>query len=165
MKKIRLAIIAICITQFAFAQTDSVKAPIYLRFPFIPQFTLYTAPDSVKLTRDNLIKKKPVVFIIFSPDCDHCQHETKALTANINKLKGAQIIMIEYLPYDTMMRFYHEYKIANYPQIVMGRDNKFFFPPFFDVKSLPAIYVYDKKWKFKKAFSGSVKIDTVAAEL
>ena len=165
MKTFFLSIITLCITQIAFSQADSVKSPIYLRFPFIPQFSLYTAPDSTKFTRDNLTKKKPTVFIIFSPDCDHCQNETKALTANISKFKNAQIVMIEYLPYDTMMHFYRDYKIANYPQIVMGRDSKFFFPPFFDVKSLPAIYVYDKKGRFKKAFAGSVKIDTIAAEL
>lgn len=164
MKKILFLAFAICIVQLSFSQTDSTK-DVYLRFPFIPQFTIYTAPDSVKFTRDDLQKKKPTVFIIFSPDCDHCQQETKALTAQIDRFKNAQIIMIEYLPYDTMMRFYHEYKIANYPQIVMGRDNKFFFPLFFNVKSLPAIYVYDKKGKFKQAFSGSVKMEKIAAAL
>ncbi len=164
MKKIILLAFAFCVTYAGFAQTDSTK-DVYLRFPFIPQFTIYTAPDSVKFTRDDLQKKKPTVFIIFSPDCEHCQHETKALTAEIDKFKNAQIIMIEYLPYDTMMRFYHEYKIANYPQIVMGRDNKFFFPLFFNVKSLPAIYVYDKKGNFKQAFSGSVKMEKIAEAL
>ena len=163
LKTILLAF-ALCISQGGFSQTDTTK-PVYLRFPFIPQFTIYTAPDSAKFTRENLQKKKPSVFIIFSPDCDHCQNETKALTANIKKFKDAQIIMIEYLPYDTMMRFYHDYKIADHPQIVMGRDNKFFFPLFFDVKSLPAIYVYDKKGKFKQAFSGSVKIDKIVEAL
>ncbi len=164
MKKIILFAFAFCVTSVLFAQTDSTK-DVYLRFPFIPQFTIYTAPDSVKFTRDDLQKKKPTVFIIFSPDCEHCQHETKALTAEIDKFKYAQIVMIEYLPYDTMMRFYNEYKIADYPQIVMGRDNKFFFPLFFNVKSLPAIYVYDKKGNFKKAFSGSVKMEEIADAL
>ena len=164
MKKILFLAFAICIIQFSFSQTDSTK-DVYLRFPFIPQFTIYTAPDSIKFTRDDLQKKKPTVFIIFSPDCEHCQQETKALTAEIDRFKNAQIVMIEYLPYDTMMRFYHEYKIAKHPQIVMGRDNKFFFPLFFNVKSLPAIYVYDKKGKFKQAFSGSVKMEKIAEAL
>ena len=164
MKKIIFLAFAICIAQFSFSQTDSTK-DVYLRFPFIPQFTIYTAPDSIKFTRDDLQKKKPTVFIIFSPDCEHCQQETKALTAEIDRFKNAQIVMIEYLPYDTMMRFYHEYKIAKHPQIVMGRDNKFFFPLFFNVKSLPAIYVYDKKGNFKQAFSGSVKMEKIAEAL
>jgi len=47
----------------------------------------------------------------------------------------------------------------------MGRDAKFFLPVFFKVESLPAIYIYDKKGKFKQAFSGSVKMDKIADAL
>ena len=73
--------------------------------------------------------------------------------------------MTTYLAHDMMVKFYHDYKIANYPEIIMGRDAKFFFPIFFKVTSLPAMYVYDKKGKFKKAFEGSVNLTKVAAEL
>lgn len=145
----------------AFAQTDSTL-PVYLRFPSLPQFTIYKAADSTKFTRDDLQKKKPVVFIIFSPDCEHCQHETEQLTANIGLLKKAQIVMVEYLSHDEMVKFYKQYKIADYPNITMGRDAAFYLPLFFKVQSLPAIYVYDKHGKFKQAFSGSVKVEKIA---
>lgn len=105
------------------------------------------------------------MFIIFSPDCEHCQRETEMLTKNINQFKGTQIVMITYLPYDEMIRFYHNYKIGTYPQITMARDAKFFFPVFFKVRNLPSIFVYDKKGKFKKAFEGDVKPQTILAEL
>jgi thiol-disulfide isomerase/thioredoxin len=147
-----------------FSQADST-APVYLRFPTIPQFTVYKAPDSTVFSRDNLQKKKPVVFIIFSPDCEHCQHETEALLANIDKFKNTQIVMITYLPYEEMIQFYKKYKIADYPQITMARDTKFFFPVFFKVRNLPSIFVYDKKGDFKKNFEGSVKIDSVSEVL
>ena len=155
---------ALLITQFTFAQADSTK-PIYLRFPSIPQFTIYKASDSTTFTREDLKKRKPTIFIIFSPDCEHCQHETEALIANIDKFKDAQIVMVEYLAYDEMKKFYTNYKIENYPNITMGRDAKFFLPIFFKVESLPAIYVYDKKGNFKQSFSGSVKMDKIAAAL
>jgi thiol-disulfide isomerase/thioredoxin len=164
MKRFYLLAIAFLITQFAFSQADSTK-PIYLRFPTLPQFTIYKASDSTTFTRDDLKKRKPTVFIIFSPDCEHCQHETEALIANIDKFKDAQIVMVEYLGYDEMKKFYTNYKIENYPNITMGRDAKFFLPVFFKVESLPAIYVYDKKGNFKQAFSGSVKMDKIAAAL
>jgi thiol-disulfide isomerase/thioredoxin len=164
MKRFFLLAIAFLITQFAFSQADSTK-PIYLRFPTLPQFTIYKASDSTTFTRDDLKKRKPTVFIIFSPDCEHCQHETEALIANIDKFKDAQIVMVEYLGYDEMKKFYTNYKIENYPNITMGRDAKFFLPVFFKVESLPAIYVYDKKGNFKQAFSGSVKMDKIAAAL
>ncbi len=164
MKKIFISAITLFIGHLSFSQVDSTK-PVYLRFPTIPQFTIYNASDSTTFTRDNLQKRKPTVFIIFSPDCEHCQHETEALIANIDKFKDAQIVMVEYLAYDEMVKFYKNYKIADYPNIIMGRDAKFYLPMFFKVESLPAIYVYDKKGKFKQAFSGSVKMDKIAAAL
>ena len=164
MRKIYILLIAIFITQICFSQADSTK-PVYLRFPTLPQFSIYKASDSTVFTRDNLQKRKPTVFIIFSPDCEHCQHETESLIANIDKFKDAQIVMVEYLSFEEMVKFYKIYKIENYPNIIMGRDAKFYLPMFFKIESLPAIYVYDKKGKFKQAFSGSVKIDKIAAAL
>ncbi len=157
-----LALVLFCIKGFGQADTDTA---VYLRFPTIPQFTVYKAPDSTAFSRDDLKKKKPVIFMIFSPDCEHCQHETEELLANIKKFKNTQIVMVTYLPYDEMIAFYKNYKIANYPQITMARDTKFFFPVYFKVRNLPSIFLYDKKGDFKKAFEGSVKIDSIASEL
>ncbi len=103
--------------------------------------------------------------MIFSPDCEHCQHETEMLLADINKFKDAQIIMVTYLPYNEMMAFYKNYKIASYPEITMARDTKFFFPVFFKITNLPSIFVYDKKGNFKKSFEGSINPDLIVAEL
>ena len=164
MKRIFLSAFILCLAQLSFSQADSTM-PVYLRFPTIPLFSINKASDSTTFTREDLQKKKPTVFIIFSPDCEHCQHETEALIANIDKFKDAQIVMVDYLPHEEMIKFYKNYKIADYPMITMGRDAKFFFPIFFRVESLPAIYVYDKKGKFKQAFSGSVKIDKIAEAL
>jgi len=167
LKKIFILILALFITHVSFSQEaqDDTTKPVYLRFPVIPQFTIYKASDSTKFTRDHLQKRKSTVFIIFSPDCEHCQHETEALIADIEKFKDAQIVMVEYLSFEQMKKFYEDYKIANYPNIIMGRDAQYYLPLFFKVESLPAIYVYDKKGKFKQAFSGSVKMDKIAAAL
>jgi len=164
VKNIYILAVTFFFVQQCISQTDSTK-PVYLRFPSIPQFTIYKASDSTAFTRDNLQKRKSTVFIIFSPDCEHCQHETESLIANIKKFKNAQILMVEYLPHAEMVRFYNNYKIKNYPNIIMGRDAKFLLPVFFQVRSLPAIYVYDKQGKFKQAFSGSVKIDKIVEAL
>ncbi|MDB5200231.1 MAG: hypothetical protein JWO92_2194 [Chitinophagaceae bacterium] len=167
MRRVSILVFTLLITLVGFSQTEQADTtkPVYLRFPTIPQFTIYKASDSTVFTRENLQKKKSTVFIIFSPDCEHCQHETQALIANIDMFKNAQIVMVEYLSFEQMKKFYDDYKIKNYPNIIMGRDAKFYLPLFFKVESLPAIYVYDKKGKFKQAFSGSVKMDKIAAAL
>lgn len=166
MKKIIIILATIFIFQSGFSQTaTSTEAPVYLRFPTIPEFTVFKAPDSTAFSRENLHKKKNTIFIVFSPDCEHCQRETQMLTQNISKFRNTQFVMITYLPYDEMIKFYHIYKIANYPQITMARDTKFFFPVFFKVTNLPSIFVYDKKGNFKKAFEGDVKPETILAAL
>ncbi len=145
------------------AQTDT--SAVYLRFPTIPQFTIYNARDSSTFTRENLKKRKATIFILFSPECEHCQHETKDLEANIEKFKDVQIIMVTYLPYAEMEKFYNDYHIAKYPMITMGRDAKFFFPIYYKLRNMPSIFVYDKKGTFKKSFEGSVSVLKIAAAL
>ena len=151
----------------AFSQSTPITndSPLYLRFPTIPEFTVYKASDSTTFTRDDLKKNKPTVFIIFSPECEHCQHETDALIKDIKKFKNTQILMITWLPYSEMVEFYKKYKIANYPNIMMARDTKFFFLPYFKVRNLPSIYIYDKSGKFKKTFEGSVAMDEILSFL
>ena len=73
--------------------------------------------------------------------------------------------MLTYLPYDEMIDFYKHYQIANYPQITMARDTKFFFPIYFRVRNLPSIFIYDKKGHLKKSFEGDVKPETLLAQL
>jgi thiol-disulfide isomerase/thioredoxin len=150
----------------AFCQKDSPGQPApYLQYPTIPAFTLYRAPDSSAFTREDLKKNKNTIFIVFSPDCSHCQNEAKMITQNIKQFKNTQFVMLTYLPYEEMMAFYKVFRIYNYPQITMGRDTKFFFPIYFGVKNLPGIYIYDKNGRFKKSFEGDVKPETILAEL
>lgn len=91
--------------------------------------------------------------------------ETEAIIKNIKKFKNTQILMVTHFPYEEMIHFYKQFKIANYPQLTMARDTKYFFPVFFGVRNFPSIYVYDKKGNFKKAFEGDVKIDDIVKEL
>ena len=161
-RSILLLLLLIVFTE-GFGQVDSTT-PVYLRFPTLPEFTVYKAPDSSLFSRDDL-QKKPTVFILFSPDCEHCQHETAELIKNIDQFKKVQILMVTYMPYDSMMAFYRHYNIAAYPNIIMARDSKYILPIFFDLKQLPSIFIYNKKGKLKKAFSGSTEIKSIIEEL
>ena len=83
----------------------------------------------------------------------------------MKQFKNTQFVMVTYLPWEDLMAFYKVYKIANYPQITMGRDTRFFFPVFFKVTNFPSLFVYDKKGKFVKSFEGDVKPVTILAVL
>ena len=145
------------------AAKDSL--PVYQRFPTIPPFKIMAAPDSVAFGKDDLRKKKPVVIVYFSPDCDHCKHFTKELEAHYDLFKNAQIVMASSLDFDLVKRFYQEYKIAEFSNIVVGRDGTDFFRNFLAVRSYPTIAVYNKKGDFIKRFDGTATMEKIAAAL
>lgn len=163
MRKYIIGICCLCLIKSGYAQTDS--SLLYLRFPTIPPFSIVKTADSTVFTKDDLAKKKATLIFIFSPDCDHCQIETKALTANIKLFKKAQIIMASNQGYTLLREFYNEYKIADYPNIIMGRDPSYFFGSFYKIRTFPSIFLYDKKGNFVKAFDGSVPVTTIASYL
>ncbi|MEP7165726.1 MAG: hypothetical protein ABI741_13585 [Ferruginibacter sp.] len=163
MKRIFIAIILIATFQQADAQSDSI--PIYKRFPVVPVFSIMTAPDSIKFTKDDLKRRKATIIILFSPDCGHCQIATKDLLNHIDLFKKTQIIMVSSMDFSHIKNFYEEYKIADQPNITMGRDAAYFLGTFYKITSFPSIYVYNKKGKFVEAFQGDVKMETVAESL
>ncbi|MCR6721602.1 MAG: hypothetical protein NVV59_15265 [Chitinophagaceae bacterium] len=114
-----------------FAQVPDNPLPPYKQFPTAPPVKLLLADSTTVYTRDDLPKKKAVLFMLFSPECDHCRHQTDSILANINKFKNIQIVMATVLPFERLKRFYNEYQLEKYPNIVAGRDFQFLLPPFF----------------------------------
>lgn len=163
MNKHLILLIAICFSQHVFSQVDSTVA--YLRYPTIPYFTITKVPDSSKFARINLDKKKSTIIFIFSPDCGHCQQKIKELTSNINLFKKVQLVMASPLEYRIIKKFYEEYHIADYPNIIMGSDPGYFLGTFYNIKKLPAIFLYDKKLGFVKSFDGNTAIADIVAAL
>lgn len=143
-----------------YAQKDTIT-PAYQRYPGIPPFTLM-ALDSTTFTRDALTKNKPVLLMYFSPDCDHCQHQTKDMLADMEQLKQVQILMCSYQPLPQMQAFYKDYALSKYPNILMGRDISYFFPPFFQMKNLPFMALYNKKFVLIKIYEGNHRIEKLS---
>lgn len=163
MKKLLLLSCYLFIVAAGFSQTNATTGsnPDYISKGTIPAFITYKAPDSTLFTNKGIHKGKPVLLMIFSPDCGHCQHVATEITKNISHFKKAQILMFTWLPYSDMMSFYKTYKIADYPQITITWDSKYFFLPYYHVQTYPKLIVYNKKGKYVKEFQGNIQIEEV----
>lgn len=158
------ATISCFFTGNVFAQQPD-SSPIYKKFPSIPPFEIVTVPDSSKFKKDDLKNKKATMIIVFSPDCDHCQHATRDLEAHMNLFKKVQIVMASNMPFSLINNFYREYKIANYPNIIMGMDAGYFLGTFFGIKNFPSVFLYDKKGQFVQSFEGGIPFEKIAEAL
>ena len=161
MKKIVFALLVLCISLYASAQTDSSQK--YFKSPAIPPFSITKVPDSSNFTQTKLKKNKPTVFFFFNPDCDHCHQETKNLIAKIDQLKNVQILMISILDFNAIKKFHADYKIAKYPNITMARETTYNLPGFFGIHSIPDVYVYDKRGRFIATYKKEFPVEKIAA--
>lgn len=161
MKKSVVAILLFCISLNASAQTDSSQK--YFKSPTIPPFSITRVPDSSNFTQAKLKKNKPTVLFFFNPDCDHCHQETKNLIAKINQLKKVQILMISILDFNAIRKFHTEYKIDKYPNITMARETTYNLPGFYNIHTIPDVYVYDKSGKFIATFKKEFPVEVIAA--
>jgi thioredoxin-related protein len=146
------------------AQQDSFNVPPYKRFPVVPPFKLLKA-DSVSLfTKADLKKNKPVLVIIFSPECDHCQHETEQIIKHINDFKKIQIVMATTWPLNMMKDFCTKYGLQRFDNIIAGKDINNMLPSFYSIRNMPFLAFYDKKGKLIDTFEGSLPIEKVLAK-
>jgi thiol-disulfide isomerase/thioredoxin len=128
------------------------------RLPILPSLSLQL-PDSVTIFNTEYIQEgKPSVLIFFSPDCEHCQDETINIIKNIDSLKRVNILFITIDPFDRLKAFYNFYKIANYPNITMGRDISYYFPNHFKELQPPFLVIYDSQKKERIKYSGEIEV-------
>ncbi|HEY6899803.1 MAG TPA: thioredoxin-like domain-containing protein [Puia sp.] len=172
MKKVLPLILILVYSSVSFAQQTnpspantqqpSEQAP-YLRFPTLPPFHLLKLDSATYLTKEDVKKGHRTIIMFFSPDCDHCKHQTESILSDFKKFKDINIVMATYQPFEELKEFYSHYKLAEHTNIQLGRDEKFFLPPFYKIRNLPYLALYDKKGNLVNTFEGTQKVDTILA--
>jgi thioredoxin-related protein len=160
MTKWITTIILACFTIPGFAQVDSLTPP-FKRFPSIPPVQLLLGDSTTLYTKKDIPDNKPVLVMIFSPDCSHCQHETEEILAHKEQLKDIQIIMATFHPLWQMNEFIGNYKLHGQPNIIVGKDLYLLLPGFYALHNLPFHALYDKKGELIKVFEGSMDIEKI----
>ena len=142
------------------AQND-VTIPPYKRFPTLPPIQLLLGDSITKYTKENIPVNKPVLIMLFSPECSHCQHTAEEIYDHKEELKDIYIVMATMFPLYEMNDFMKEYKLNEMKNIVAGKDIYFILPPFFAIKNLPYMAMYDKNGNLIMGFEGSISIEKV----
>ena len=146
----------------AAAQTDTLQ-PAFKRYPTLPLLQLLLTDSTTKFTKESLPKKKPVVVMLFSPDCEHCQHEAEQIVTNKDLLKDIQIVMVTGAPMYRIKEFGSNYGLSSLPNVVLAKDPHFFLFSFYAVRYLPFIAVYDKEGNLITAKGGTMKPQDIMA--
>jgi thioredoxin-related protein len=160
MKKIVLPFVLSTIVLNVFAQ-QAADQPKPQQSPTVPVFHILKVDSTTYFTNNDLKKHHETLIMYFSPECDHCKHQTKDLLAEMDKLKNIEIVMATYFPFAEMKTFYNNFHIADYANIKLGRDEKYQIPSHYKIQSLPFLALYDKKGNLITTFEGNQKISTL----
>lgn len=160
MKKIIVLLILTVASFGMYAQNDSSNNYVN-KFLTIPAFKILIVPDSTEFANQQLKKNSPVVVLFFSPDCDHCQSETKELLAYKEELKNIQILMVSSAPYREIKDFFETYNLSSMKNITIGQDINLKLGSIFKIRTYPSLFVYDQKGNLSKAFVGNIGVPAI----
>ncbi len=134
---------------------------VFLFLFSLPNGFSQSFPDfNIRLTNGKTVSSnqlspdKPMIIIVFSPDCSHCTLLMDDLFKNISSFKKAQIIMATFVQNNDIIAFEKKYKTANYPNITVGVDMPFFFlQKYYKLTSTPFTVLYDKNRKLITSYT------------
>jgi len=153
MKKILILLTVMGIGFYCCAQQP--VSP-YLKTKKLPAFSLLNT-DSVAFTQAILSKEKPVIIMLFNPECGHCKDQLALLLKMPEVTQSAQLVMATTETLDKIKAFAESYNLSNYPSIFIGRDKRSFWGGYFQPKTIPVLAFYDKDGNFKKLLQGGSK--------
>lgn len=129
----------------------------------IPNFVI-AKTDGGTLTTDQLIKGRPVMIMIFSPECDHCELFLDSLKTIRSNFKTTQVVLVaEERHKDQMPAFVAHTKTKDDPIFgTIGTNRGELIAAIYTNKILPQIVFYDNYHKLIKIFDGQYLFKDVA---
>ena len=164
MKRITVLFTALLCFTSIFSQSDSLLLP-YQKFPTLPPVKLLLKDSASFYSKADLPKKKLVMLMIFSPDCDHCKHETEELVKNIVKFKNVHIVMASFTSITEIKKFREKYNLSIYKNIVMAQDTHYFLLSFFSLHNMPFLAFYNRKKELISINHGPMAVEKMLEEL
>lgn len=157
---------ALLFSIFSFAQdSDKPKEINYKTLPSFPAFPLLKT-DSSKFNSVSVFQKNhETVVIYFSPTCSHCQHQAEEITSHMKDFEGVKFLFVSSYTMDDINQYVSAYGLNHFSNITVGQDAAFNMGRFFELKSLPGIFVYDKKGKLKASYDTNVHADELLKAL
>ncbi|MEO6546512.1 MAG: redoxin domain-containing protein [Ferruginibacter sp.] len=160
MKRILTLSFLLASTFALFAQNDTANNYVN-RFTSIPSFKINAVPDSSAFTNQNLKTNTPFIIMFFSPDCEHCQKETKEILAYKEELKNVQILMVSPASYIEIKNFYDAYGLSAMPNVKLGKDTDYKLGSIYKLRTFPSLFVYDNRGTLAKAFVGNIGVPAI----
>ena len=142
------------------AATDFYGSPL-------PSFNILLMDSATVLNTRNIPSGSPVVIFFFNPNCPYCKWETQNVIANIDSVKNIRFYMLSSYPFQSIKKYYIDFRLNRYKNITVAQDPKVFFGKYYKASSVPYIAIYNSNKTLKKIIPGNIsttQIENIIAE-
>ena len=132
----------------------------------IPDFQFYKVKSGISFTKADITANRNTVFILFDPNCGHCQAEAGMLAKNYNKLKDVNLYFVSMNDPALLVSFLETFgkELVDKPNVEVLYDrNQDFIQKFHVPDQFPANYVYGADGSLKSNWEGDKQIDAILA--
>jgi len=141
------------------AEASTLTAPSVL-----PDFTLNDINGEPKSIHQ-LAGNKPTLYIYFNSTCHLCQEELGTLSKRINEFKDYNLIFTTVEPVGEMIGFVNGLGIKDKAFVNFLLDAEMKVASYYQIKSVPSIFVYDAKKQLLAEYVGITEIDLLLEKL
>ncbi|MFN8252357.1 MAG: hypothetical protein U0V75_10780 [Ferruginibacter sp.] len=153
MKRLLISLLFLALSVPAFCQADTT--PPYLKTKLRPSFNMLST-DSVVFNQSVLKGNLPTVIMLFNPECGHCQEQLKTFLSIPGFAGKVQLLLSSTETLAKIKLFSEKFQLEKYPNILIGKDHKYFFGGFYQPKTIPVLAVYDSNNKLVFFNQGNV---------
>lgn len=140
-------------------QKPEIAAPSTL-----PDFTLNDIKGNSNSIHQ-LAGDKPTLFIYFSSTCHLCQDELGSISKRIDDFKDYNLILTTVQPIEEMIGFVNGLGIKDKPYVHFLLDAEMHVASFYQIRSVPSIYVYNTDKKLVAEYVGITDLDLLLENL
>jgi thiol-disulfide isomerase/thioredoxin len=124
----------------------------------LPSLNLLLMDNATHLNMNTIPVGKPIVLVLFSPECPYCRAQTDAIIEDMPSLKNIQFYFLSSFPLESIKDYVEEYQLKKYANITVAQDDGRAAGKYFKAPGVPYIAVYDKDKRLKKAWIGKADI-------
>lgn len=104
------------------------------------------------------------IFVLFQPDCDHCQHEAVLIEQRLGEFKDYTLYFISSAPMETIVAFGKNFHLLDKENVKFAWTSTEGVLTYYGSIPTPSIYVYSHG-KLRQKFNGQTDIENILKAL
>ncbi len=132
----------------------------------IPAFS-FSRVDNSPFTRENLVKNKPVFFVFFDTECDHCRHAILYLNQHHDKLANAAVYLLTLEKTERAKPFLSKYgaNLLAKKNVTLLRDTRSEFIAKFKPRKYPSLFLFSSSQRLLRYDDDPLALPTFLHEI